>query len=175
MAAFFSGRRRPNEAEETEMTPVTQGDAVPIGFETVLGASAVLDGKLACSGNIRLDGTLRGTLEISGNVLVGETAEIHADIDAQNISVAGTVRGNVSGTRVQLLRTGRVWGDIKAAVLTTEEGAFIDGKISMQPPSSTSARADESPLMTPPPATSEPTTPEPREETAASGEDAPHD
>jgi cytoskeletal protein CcmA (bactofilin family) len=72
-----------------------------------------------------------GTLEIEGNVLVGETAKITADINARNISIAGAVRGNVNGNKVQILRTGRVWGDINAKAITTEEGAFIDGKISM--------------------------------------------
>ena len=37
----------------------------------------------------------------------------------------------MTGDKVQLLRTGRIWGDISAAALTTEEGAFIDGKITM--------------------------------------------
>ena len=78
-----------------------------------------------------LDGTFNGSLDIHGNVLVGETAKIAADITAKNISIAGAVRGNVTGKKVQLLRTGRVWGDITATALSTEEGAFIDGKISM--------------------------------------------
>lgn len=103
----------------------------PVGFETVLGANSVLEGSLRSNANVRLDGTFTGELEIGGNVLVGETAKITADINAKNISIAGAVRGNVSGKKVQLLRTGRIWGDIRAQALTTEEGAFIDGKITM--------------------------------------------
>jgi cytoskeletal protein CcmA (bactofilin family) len=103
----------------------------PVGFETVLGANSTLEGALRSNANVRLDGTFTGTLEITGNVLVGETARINADINAKNISIAGAVRGNVSGKKVQLLRTGRIWGDIRAQALTTEEGAFIDGKITM--------------------------------------------
>lgn len=103
----------------------------PVGFETVLGANSTLEGTLRSNANVRLDGTFTGTLEITGNVLVGETARINADINAKNISIAGAVRGNVSGKKVQLLRTGRIWGDIRAQALTTEEGAFIDGKITM--------------------------------------------
>jgi cytoskeletal protein CcmA (bactofilin family) len=91
-----------------------------------------MEGSLSSNANVRLDGTFTGTLHISGNVLVGETAKVNADIDAKNVSIAGAVRGNVTGKKVQLLRTGRVWGDISATALTTEEGAFIDGKISMQ-------------------------------------------
>lgn len=103
----------------------------PVGFETILGANATLKGELRSRANVRLDGIFEGILEIDGNVLVGETAKVTADINAKNVSIAGAVRGNVSGKKVQLLRTSRVWGDISAAAIATEEGAFIDGKITM--------------------------------------------
>jgi cytoskeletal protein CcmA (bactofilin family) len=103
----------------------------PVGFETLVGTNCTIEGTLRSNANVRLDGSFTGTLEITGNVLVGETANINADINAKNVSIAGAVRGNVSGKKVQLLRTGRIWGDITAAALTTEEGAFIDGKITM--------------------------------------------
>ncbi|MCC6616698.1 MAG: polymer-forming cytoskeletal protein [Anaerolineae bacterium] len=108
-----------------------QAPQAPVGFETVLGANSVMEGVLRSNANVRLDGTFTGTLEITGNVLIGETARINADVNAKNISIAGAVRGNVTGKKVQLLRTGRIWGDIHATALTTEEGAFIDGKIAM--------------------------------------------
>lgn len=120
----------PNRPEKLE-THLPALPQQPLGFETVLGASTDLEGVLRSSSNVRLDGTFTGTLEISGNVLIGETAKIKADVNAKNISIAGAVHGNVVGKKVQLLRTGRVWGDISATALTTEEGAFIDGKISM--------------------------------------------
>jgi len=130
--SFFSGRRQTDEGESTDKAQTPRPlPAQPVGFETILGASAVLEGTLSSSGNVRLDGTFTGTLDINGNVLVGETAQINADIEARNISIAGAVRGNVTGNKVQLLRTGRIWGDISATALTTEEGAFIDGKIAM--------------------------------------------
>ncbi len=93
----------------------------PVGFETVLGANCSLKGELKSQANVRLDGTLDGSIEIDGNVLIGETARITANIDAQNVTIAGSVRGNVNGNRVQLLRTGRVWGDINAAMIVTEQ------------------------------------------------------
>lgn len=143
MANFFGNRRKSEQSTtpqpiEPTPPPVTTRPptpsitpSAPIGFETVLGSSSVLEGKLKTDGNIRLDGVLTGTLEISGNVLVGENAKIDADINAKNISIAGAVRGNVSGNKVQLLRSARVWGDITANTITTEEGAFIEGKITM--------------------------------------------
>lgn len=130
--SFFRNRQSSDEKhEERTPQPTISVSQNPIGFETVVGTGCTIEGKLINNGNIRIDGTFTGTLEITGNVLVGETAQIKADINAKNISIAGSVRGNVSGKKVQLLRTGRVWGDISATALTTEEGAFIDGKISM--------------------------------------------
>ncbi len=146
---FFTGRRQTEENSVLEpASPRPNVPAQPIGFETVLGGNCVIEGKLSSSGNVRIDGTFTGTLDIKGNVLVGETARINADVDARNISIAGAVRGNVTGNKVQLLRTGRIWGDINASALTMEEGAFIDGKITMmghQANSPVSATAEEAP------------------------------
>src|SRR5262249_23624218 len=114
-----------------QQSPNQTAPRQPVGFETVLGANSSMKGDFKSQANVRLDGTFEGNLEIEGNVLVGETARITADIHARNVSIAGAVRGNVSGNKIQLLRTGRVWGDISAQAITTEEGAFIDGKITM--------------------------------------------
>jgi cytoskeletal protein CcmA (bactofilin family) len=131
MSSIFSGRKPQPESSEFPQAPSMLASRQPSGFETVLGPSATLKGDLRSQGNIRMDGVFEGTLEIDGNVLVGETAKITADISAKNVSIAGAVRGNVSGKKVQLLRTARVWGDITATAISTEEGAFIDGKITM--------------------------------------------
>lgn len=132
----FFGNRRQIEAvtepiiEKTQLPKLTAPPS-PVGFETVLGANSTFEGKFQSNANVRIDGALTGTLDINGNVLIGETANIKADVNARNLSIAGAVRGNVNGKKVQILRTGRVWGDIRATALTTEEGAFIDGKITM--------------------------------------------
>ena len=129
--SFFGGRRQQPELAASEQVAEQRSAPQPVGFETVLGVNAVLSGDLHSAANVRLDGAFKGTLEIEGNVLIGETAQIEADVNARNISTAGAVRGNVNGSKVQILRTGRVWGDISARSITTEEGAFIDGRITM--------------------------------------------
>jgi len=133
MSAFFGGRKQPQAEETAKVSPPAPKTPArqPVGFETILGAGSTLKGELRCQGNVRLDGTFEGTLEVDGNVLVGETGKITADINAKNVSIAGAVRGDVSGKKVQLLRTARVWGDITASAISTEEGAFIEGKINM--------------------------------------------
>jgi len=118
---------QPSPMRENSIPPAAQ----PVGFETVMGANSTFEGTFISHANVRLDGTFTGKVDIDGNALIGETAKITADISAKNISIAGAVRGNVTGKKVQILRTGRVWGDITSTALSTEEGAFIDGKISM--------------------------------------------
>jgi cytoskeletal protein CcmA (bactofilin family) len=133
--SLFGGRKSQKTPDETsESRPAPKPSPLarqPVGFDTVLGANTTLLGELRSQADVRLDGTFEGTLEIEGNVLVGETGKINADIHARNVSVAGAVRGDISGKKVQLLRTARVWGNINAAAITTEEGAFIDGKLTM--------------------------------------------
>ena len=65
----------------------------PVGFETVPGANSNFKGEFKSQANVRLDGTFEGNLQIDGNILVGETARITADIHAKNVSIAGAVRG----------------------------------------------------------------------------------
>ncbi|HUN06235.1 MAG TPA: polymer-forming cytoskeletal protein [Aggregatilineales bacterium] len=159
--SIFGNRRQtdiPAPALDPKPSVLTSTSAAMIGFETVLGRNSVLEGSFRCNANVRIDGVFSGQLEITGNMLVGETARITADINARNISIAGTVNGNVNGRKVQILRTGRVKGDIRATALTTEEGAFIDGKITMigeepKPEGVLSSPLESSPIVTDSPPT----------------------
>ncbi len=142
---FFSRRSTESDEEDAALVPdappddntepEAQADELPPEsrlFDTALGAGTVFEGTLTSDGNVRLDGQFKGTLNITENVLIGITAEIEADVAANNITIAGRVRGNVTGTKVHLLATARVWGDIIAEALISEDGAFIEGRISME-------------------------------------------
>ena len=121
-------------SEATEpTTPDTKDEALPASrmFDTALGAGSQIEGTFSSDGNVRLDGQFKGTLNIKENVLIGLTAEIEADVEAKNVSIAGLVRGNVTGKKVHLLASAQVWGDIFAETLITENGAFIEGRVSM--------------------------------------------
>ena len=63
--SFFSGRRQTDDVEHNQKTDAPRPYAQqPIGFESVLGAGADLEGRLSSKGNMRIDGTFTGTLEI---------------------------------------------------------------------------------------------------------------
>ncbi|HRE47819.1 MAG TPA: polymer-forming cytoskeletal protein [Aggregatilineales bacterium] len=115
----------------TAMTPAP-APRQPIGYETVIGSNTTIKGDLRSKANVRIDGTVEGAVDIEGNVMVGETARITANVIARNeAKIAGAVRGNINARKVHLARTGRVWGDITAVSIIADEGAFIEGKITM--------------------------------------------
>lgn len=100
--------------------------------ETVIGPTTSFRGHLRCDGGVRIDGLFEGTIETTGNVVIGEKAKVLADIVAQNVSISGAVKGNITARRVELLSTGHIWGDIKVASFLMDEGGFIRGQILMQ-------------------------------------------
>ncbi|MBE2197929.1 MAG: polymer-forming cytoskeletal protein [Anaerolinea sp.] len=133
---MFGRTKPPQGPPETPQPPsqpaIPAASKLPVGYETVIGANTSLKGDLKSRANVRIDGTLEGGLDVEGSVMVGETAKVTANIQAKNeVKVAGAVRGNINARKVHMARTGRVWGDISAVTLVTDEGAYIEGKIAM--------------------------------------------
>jgi cytoskeletal protein CcmA (bactofilin family) len=105
----------------------------PSKIENVFGPSTRFDGRLTSDGNIRVDGVFEGTIETAGNVIIGEQARVLANIVANGVQVWGSVKGNVTAAgRLEILSTGRVWGDIKVAALLIDEGGILRGQCVMQ-------------------------------------------
>ncbi|HIE39734.1 MAG TPA: polymer-forming cytoskeletal protein [Anaerolineales bacterium] len=106
--------------------------AVPSArIETVIGPNAHFRGEIVSEGGIRVDGLFEGSIETTGNLVIGESAKVIADIKANNVSVSGAVKGNITGNRVEILETGRVWGDLTINSLLLNEGAYLRGQTTM--------------------------------------------
>jgi cytoskeletal protein CcmA (bactofilin family) len=100
-------------------------------IETIIGPNAHFRGDIQSDGGVRVDGIFEGSIDITGNLVIGEGAKVIADIDANNISISGAVKGNIAGNRVEILDTGRVWGDLTINSLLLNEGAYLRGKTTM--------------------------------------------
>jgi len=101
-------------------------------IENVIGPTATFVGELKCDGGVRIDGVFQGALETMGNVIVGETAKVVADLVGRNISISGAVKGNITASgRLEILSTGLVWGDIQVASFLIDEGGVFSGKSQM--------------------------------------------
>jgi cytoskeletal protein CcmA (bactofilin family) len=97
-----------------------------------LGPRDILQGRLEIQGDLKVAGTVEGDLKASGDVTVDSTATIQAAIEGANISVRGQVTGNVTAKRrLTLAGTGRLNGDVKVGRLTVEDGATLNGNVTM--------------------------------------------
>ena len=100
--------------------------------DNLLGANTRFDGALTADGNIRIDGIYQGHIETAGNVIVGASAKVLADIIASSVQVLGAVRGNITArSRLEILSTGHVWGDVKVSSLLIDEGGMFRGQCTM--------------------------------------------
>ena len=102
-------------------------------MENVLGPNTTFKGTLKSDGNIRIDGVYEeGRIETAGNVIIGPSAKVLADIVANWIQVAGVVRGNITArARLEILPGGRVWGDVHIVSLLIDEGGVFQGRVVM--------------------------------------------
>jgi cytoskeletal protein CcmA (bactofilin family) len=116
----------------------TVGNTKP---ETVIGSNTSFVGTVKSDGNMRIDGTVEGDIEVLGNLIIGETGRVIASIKAQNCHISGAVRGEITVVdQLEISPTGKVWGDITTSALHIEPGGLFRGRSAM------SANADE-PLL----------------------------
>ncbi|MEA3377262.1 MAG: polymer-forming cytoskeletal protein [Chloroflexota bacterium] len=103
----------------------------PTEIETIVGPNAYLRGDIQSDGGARVEGVFEGTIDVTGNLVIGEGAKVIADIKANNISIAGAVKGDISANKVEILDNGRVWGNLKVSSLLLNEGAYLRGQTTM--------------------------------------------
>jgi cytoskeletal protein CcmA (bactofilin family) len=100
---------------------------------SVLGSGIIWTGNLGGKGGIRIEGTFDGQIAIRGLVVIGETGRVTCPtVKANNVIVAGLLKGNVVAEKLEIRSTGRVWGDVVTTAFSTEEGAFLRGQVRME-------------------------------------------
>jgi cytoskeletal protein CcmA (bactofilin family) len=100
----------------------------------VLGPRDSLVGTLTVDGDVRIEGTLDGEVSATGEVNVHSTGTARAQISARDIVVSGTVEGNIVARElVTLDETASFAGDVRAARLRVDDGATVNGTITMAP------------------------------------------
>jgi cytoskeletal protein CcmA (bactofilin family) len=115
-------------------TPQTFTTDAPVErVTTVLGPGISWKGDLRGKGGVRIEGALEGEISIRGMVIIGETGRVTSEtIRADSVVVAGVVNGKILSEKLEIRATGRVYGDVTAKSFSTEEGAFLRGKVTME-------------------------------------------
>jgi len=95
-----------------------------------IGEKLSIKGEIAGDGDLELAGRFEGVISVNGRVVVGERAEVDADITAATIVVGGKVRGNLHATgRVEILPHGILTGNLKSGSFAAADGAVVKGEI----------------------------------------------
>jgi cytoskeletal protein CcmA (bactofilin family) len=109
-------------------------DSTQQEFPTIIGPDASFKGELSFEKAVRLMGKFEGRITSAGRLHIAREARMQGDVESGAIIVEGDVKGNlIASDRVELKPTARHEGDLRAAKLTVEEGAALNGHVSVGP------------------------------------------
>ena len=112
----------------TPATPATPPEAVI----SIIGAGMTLTGDCETDGALRIEGTVKGDVRAGKAVVIGKEGLVDGNIYTQDAVIAGGVLGSVHAeSRLEVQSTGRVSGEIDARRMQLEEGASLQGQVSV--------------------------------------------
>lgn len=86
-------------------------------------------GDIETKAGVKIDGNVKGNLTAAGNIVIGSDGSVEGIITGKDINIAGSVIGNVNSFGiVQMLAGSKLIGDMQAASVVIEQGAYFKGK-----------------------------------------------
>jgi cytoskeletal protein CcmA (bactofilin family) len=112
--------------------PSRASDGQP-GFDgTYFGPKASIEGTVSGSEPVMIEGHVKGTIHLTGELRIGTQARVEAKVHARNVTIEGKVNGDISADeRVELVASASVDGNIKAPKIIVAEGARFRGNVDM--------------------------------------------
>jgi cytoskeletal protein CcmA (bactofilin family) len=102
----------------------------PKSAESIVAAGLTIEGKIEGSGNIRVAGRFKGTVNVRGELTIEPGASIDGEVKADTVFVGGEVRGQIVSTSlIEFRESGTLIGDLKAGSLTVAAGSKMRGKV----------------------------------------------
>ena len=137
--AIFGERK---ESASTPAAPKSVATAASSSSaRTVLGRGVAIEGVLKGEGEVVVEGSFKGEVNLSGSLVVGAKGHVEANVQARVVTVEGTITGNVTvSERMDIRATGVIEGDITTPRVSVAEGATIRGRVNMSPSLETGAR-----------------------------------
>jgi cytoskeletal protein CcmA (bactofilin family) len=110
--------------------------AVAAGDQAIISKCLFVKGEISGTESLYIDGKVEGSISLPGNrVTIGRNGQVGANVTAREVVVLGKVRGNVTATdRVDIRAEGALSGDVAAARISIEDGAFFKGGIDIRKP-----------------------------------------
>jgi cytoskeletal protein CcmA (bactofilin family) len=110
-------------------TPVARADTGVSRKESLIAADITIEGKIEGGGSVRIAGKFKGDVSVQGDLTIETGAKLTGAVHAATVTVAGELEGSVAkASRIDLLQTAVVIGDLKADTLTVAAGARMRGQ-----------------------------------------------
>ena len=120
---FMKKEKEPMRKE----TPIEKSE-----IKAFLGPGSQFEGKLVFNEIVRLDGAFRGEVTSHDTLIVGESADIQADVQVGTLILCGKFKGSIKAkTRVELRAPANLEGSIETPGLSIEDGVILNGSITM--------------------------------------------
>ena len=127
--AAFDAPPQPEYAPSLAVAPVARADTGLPRQESLIAADITIEGKIEGGGSVRIAGKFNGDVNVQGDLTIEAGAKLTGGVRADNVTIAGELEGNVAeASRVDLLVTGVMIGDLKAGSLTVTAGARMRGQ-----------------------------------------------
>ena len=98
--------------------------------ESLIGAGMTIEGTIEGSGHIRVAGRFHGDVHVQGDLTIEEGAKVVGGVRANTVTISGELEGNIeAATRVELLATGVLNGNLTAGSLTVAAGSRMRGQV----------------------------------------------
>ena len=98
----------------------------------MIGVGTTITGDVNSNGDLRIDGTLKGSVATEGKVVLGKNGVIEGDVVCNNADIAGEIKAKITVSQLLTLKsTAKLKGDIITNKLSIEPGAVFSGSCSM--------------------------------------------
>src|ERR1043165_1529409 len=98
--------------------------------ESLIAAELTIEGKIEGAGHVRIAGKFKGDVHVQGNLTIESGAQLTGEVRADAVIIGGELSGNIeAASRVELLQTGLLNGDLKAGSLTVAAGSRMRGRV----------------------------------------------
>jgi cytoskeletal protein CcmA (bactofilin family) len=98
--------------------------------ESIIAADITITGKIDGAGHVRIAGKFEGDVTIQGDLTIDAGAKLTGNVRANSVAIGGEIEGNIeNAASVELLSTGVLNGDLKAATLSVASGSRMRGKV----------------------------------------------
>jgi cytoskeletal protein CcmA (bactofilin family) len=100
---------------------------------SLLSKNVKIDGEVQGPENLHVEGHIKGSIKLSGDIFVGNTGIVEASVEANNIVIQGEVAGNVTAHKqLEIHPSGKLIGDCTVASIDIKEGAVFEGRSHMK-------------------------------------------